>query len=278
MSVVLEDIKYFLFVSETLNITRASELAGITQPALSYSVKRLERELGGPLLIRLKNGVQLTKLGESFAQRGRALLFEWGEIKALVSNEKGAVVGKYSLGVHPSVALYTLEHFLPELDRSFPNLEFNLEHGLSREITKKVINWELDFGIIVNPKKHPDLIIKELCQDRVALFSHSKKKSSRLIYDSELIQSNSILKKLQKSQHKFKHQLTSGNLEVIAKLTSIGYGTGILPERVAKQYKNLSIVDEQIFFKDKICFVFRVEKHKDLAGKTIISHILNTSF
>ena len=69
MSVVMDDIKYFVVVSDTLNVTRASEILGVTQPTLSYAIKRLETGLGGDLLIRLKSGVRLTKLGEEFLRR-----------------------------------------------------------------------------------------------------------------------------------------------------------------------------------------------------------------
>ena len=44
MSLMMDDVKYFIAVSETLNITRASEIIGISQPALSYAIKRLENE------------------------------------------------------------------------------------------------------------------------------------------------------------------------------------------------------------------------------------------
>ncbi|MFM6928150.1 MAG: LysR family transcriptional regulator, partial [Bdellovibrio sp.] len=47
MSLIMDDIKYFLTISETLNVTRAAAIIGISQPALSYSMKRLENELGG---------------------------------------------------------------------------------------------------------------------------------------------------------------------------------------------------------------------------------------
>ena len=77
MSLMMDDIRYFNVISHTLNMTRASEILGVAQPTLSYAIKRLEKELGGDLLIRLKNGVQLTRLGEDFYKQGRIVLFEW---------------------------------------------------------------------------------------------------------------------------------------------------------------------------------------------------------
>ena len=45
-------VRYFLALAETLNFTRAAEKCNVSQPALTRSIKLLEQELNGPLLIR----------------------------------------------------------------------------------------------------------------------------------------------------------------------------------------------------------------------------------
>ncbi|MBN9231729.1 MAG: LysR family transcriptional regulator [Legionella sp. 40-6] len=271
MSLMLDDVKYFIKVSETLNITRASEIIGISQPALSYAVKRLESELGGQLIIRLKNGVQLTKLGEEFQQRARRLVYEWEEARNLAISEWGLIQGSYTIAAHPSVALYTFEHFIPQLQLEFPKLDFRLVHGLSREMTEKVISWEADFGIVVNPIKHPDLVINHLYEDEVTLF-HTEKAYKKLIYDPNLAQSQYILKRL---MHKsdFKGDINSANLELIAKLASLGVGYGLLPSRIASQYPQLKKLQNAPLLIDEICLIYRPDKHKNTMSKKIIETI-----
>lgn len=267
MSLIMDDIKYFITVSETLNITRASEIIGISQPALSYAVKRLENELGGQLIIRLKNGIQLTKLGEEFIQHSRRLLYEWEQVQNLAKAELGLVQGSYTIAAHPSVALYTFEHFMPKLLADFPKLNFNFIHGLSREMTEKVISWEADFGIVVNPIKHPDLVISRLSSDEVTIF-HVEGAANKLIYDQNLAQSQYILKKLGQ-KNRFDGVLNSANLEIVAKLTSLGLGYGFLPTRVASQYKQLQKLKDAPLFKDEICLIYRPEKHRTLVSKKL---------
>lgn len=276
MSLIMDDIKYFITVCDTLNITRASEIIGISQPALSYAVKRLESEIGGQLLIRLKNGIQLTKLGEEFKQRSRRLLYEWEQAQNLANPESGLIHGSYTFAVHPSVALYVLECFMPKLQVDFPGLGFNFIHGLSREMTERVISWEADFGIIVNPIKHPDLVITKLCSDEVTIF-HAKNAQDKLIYDQNLAQSQYILNKIGKKTF-FNGELSSTNLEVVAKLTSLGLGYGLLPTKVASQYKHLKKLEEAPVFKDEICLVYRPEKHNNLVSKKIIQSIKSAQF
>lgn len=272
----MDDIKYFITVSETLNITRASEIIGITQPALSYSMKRLERELGGNLLIRLKNGIQLTKLGEEFKLRSRRLLYEWEQAQNLAKPDSGLIEGSYTFALHPSVALYTVESFMPQLQQEFLGLNFNFIHGLSREMTEKVVSWEADFGIVVNPIEHPDLVINRLMTDEVTIF-HAKHKQDKLIYDKNLAQSDYLLKRIGKKIN-FSGVLNSANLEVVSKLTSLGLGYGILPTRVAKQYPNLDKLKDAPVFRDEICLVYRPEKHRNAVSKKIINIIKASKF
>lgn len=271
MSLMMNDIKYFIVVSESLNITRASEIIGISQPALSYAVKRLESELGGQLIIRLKNGVQLTKLGEEFKQRARRLVYEWEQAQNLANLEAGLIQGNYTIATHPSVALYTLEYFMPKLQADFPKLDFNFIHGLSREMTERVVSWEADFGIVVNPIKHPDLVITHLFSDEVTIF-YTKNAPKKLIYDKNLTQSQYILKKIAKKVG-FSGVLNSANLEVVAQLTALGLGYGLLPARIASQYNHLEKLEDAPLFKDKICLIYRPEKHRNPISKKIIQII-----
>ena len=275
MPVLLDDVKYFKVITETLNITRASEIIGISQPALSYAIKRLENRLGGSLLVRLKNGVQLTKLGEEFKNKSHRLMHEWEQMQNLASTDSGFVQGNYTIAFHPSVALYTLEFFMPQLQSEFPCLNFTLIHGLSREMSEKLISWEADFGVIVNPIRHPDLVITQLINDEVALF-HTKGAAKTLIYDKNLIQSQYIIKKMQKKIN-FNREVSSGSLEVVAKLCSLGLGYAILPSRVASQYPQLDKLKDTDVFNDEICLVYRPEKHKNKVSQKIIQTIKNIS-
>jgi DNA-binding transcriptional LysR family regulator len=65
------DLSFFLEVSNTGTMSRAAERLGVTQPALSQSMKRLEIVFDKQLLLRGKGGVTLTKAGEKLAGGAR---------------------------------------------------------------------------------------------------------------------------------------------------------------------------------------------------------------
>ena len=275
------DITYFMEVAETKNISRAAERLGITQPSLSSAVRRLEDSLGTQLFTRSRSGVQLTKAGTELVSKGRLLLLNWEQLKSEVNRRESAVTGQYVVGCHPSVALYTLPHFLPGLMKQYPELGIKLAHDLSRKITEGVISYSIDFGIVVNPVKHPDLVIKELCADEVSFWIAKKPTETQrlgtpesvLICDPNLAQTQKLISDLQKKKIHFPRIIHSTSLEVITDLTMQGAGVGVLPSRVATRHKSFSL---QLLgknlpsFKDRICLVYRADSQKT-KGREIIT-------
>ena len=277
------DLENFLQVMITANMSRAAERMGITQPALSQSIKRLEQNLGQILFLRNKSGVIPTKAGEKLGARGKYLLEEWSKLADEIGKDETEIRGKFNLGVHTAVAQYTLEHFLPQLLIEYKNLEMRLFHDLSRKVTEDVVSFKLDFGIAVNPYPHPDLVIRELMRDEVAFWQAKKSTPNTLLespaclllMEPDLAQTQDLLKKMGKKKNPFKRTLTSSSLEVIAKLTAHGAGIGLLPARVAAaEGKKLELVDAKWpKFEDRICLVYRSDIQKSQAAKQIISFI-----
>ena len=138
-------------------------------------------------------------------------------------------------------------------------------------MTEKVISWEADFGIVVNPIRHPDLIISKICTDEVTIF-HTKNAKDKLIFDQNLSQPQHILKKIGKKLN-FDSILSSAYLEVVAKLTSLGLGYGFMPTRVASKYSLIKKLKDAPIFKDEICLVCRPEKYNNHISKKIIKMI-----
>lgn len=273
------DLIYFTEVAQSQNISRAAERLGVTQPTLSSSLQRLESNLGAPVFIRSRTGVQLTAAGSELLLKSRQLLNEWSQIKSSVSKNITEMSGQYIIGAHASVALYSLKHFMPELIKKYPELKFSLRHGLSREITEQVISYKIDFGIVVNPVPHPDLVIQSLCSDEVTFWISKNKSVSEdtLICDSQLNQSQSLIKNIRKKGYEFKSTLESTSLEVIADLAASGCGVAILPTRVAQLNSNLKLYSKGAkpiaVFKDQISLIYRADYQKSAAAKVISAAI-----
>ncbi|MBS1984680.1 MAG: LysR family transcriptional regulator [Bdellovibrionales bacterium] len=269
------DLRYFLEVSATLNVSRAAERLGISQPSLSLAIRRLEGAVGAPLLIRLKHGVRLTPAGVKVSARAKNLLEDWEKLRADALESQEQVKGRLVVGCHPSVALYSLPAFVSDIVREHAGLELNFSHGLSRVITEEVISFRTDVGIVVNPVQHPDLVIKEICRDEVTLWCAPGGIEDILISDGDLHQTQVLVQKLGRSQAQFTRFMNSSNLEVVASLTAEGCGVGILPTRVAKRaHRPLKKFGRNSpVFADRICLIYRADGAKSRAVKEVIRAI-----
>jgi LysR family transcriptional regulator, cell division regulator len=274
------EIKYFVEVAKTRNISRAAERLGITQPTLSLAIRKLEGSIGTPLLIRTKAGVELTRSGHKFVVQARSLLDEWDKIKADTLKDETIIQGRYTLGCHPSVAIYSLPVFFEKLMTEYPLLEIGLVHDLSRRITEEVVSFKIDFGLVVNPSPHPDLVIKLLCEDEVTFWTarkpsplqDPKSPDSVLICDTHLIQTQSLLKEAARKGLNFRRIMTSTNLEVIAALVAQGAGAGILPTRVATRVPALGLqllTKSAPRFADRVCLIYRADAQKSRPGRLL---------
>lgn len=267
------DLEYFLEVSRTLNISRAAERIGISQPTLTQSIRKLEAAVGTQLLIRTRTGVRLTKSGLRISGQIVSLLESWGTLQKEAQQDEHELQGQFRLGCHPSVGRYTLPIFFKELSRRAPRIEIELVHDLSRHITDAIINYRVDMGLVINPTAHPDLVLRKIAEDQVTVFESPKRYGQWLFGDPDLIQTQWVLKRLKKSNLDFTHFVPSPNLEVVHRMTAAGAGYGILPNLVAKCEPGtpLSLVDSKLpQFKDELFLAYRKDVMTSRAAKTII--------
>ncbi|MGE3758670.1 MAG: LysR family transcriptional regulator [Pseudobdellovibrionaceae bacterium] len=280
-----QDLQYFVEVASSLNISRAAERLGIAQPSLTLAMKRLEDSIGVPLLVRSKKGVTLTPAGRQLLSETKKLLQIWEEIRGKSVSSQTEIKGRFSIGVHPSVALYALTPILGPVLNEHSEVEIELKHDHSRKITEAVIKMEVDLGIVVNPVRHGDLVMKKIYDDEVTVWvgpgksnvQNYKSGDAVLICDPALLQTQDLLQKLKRSAIHYKRTITSSNLEVITDLVSNGAGIGILPGHIANRGLNLKRIPEAPSFKDQIFLISRIENRNIVGLQTLIKAISQTS-
>ncbi|MCE0721858.1 MULTISPECIES: LysR family transcriptional regulator [Legionella] len=279
------ELQYFIEVSKSLNLSRASEILGISQPSLSLAIKRLERSVGTELLIRHQHGVALTQSGKQLLAHAKKLLNYWQDTRALTLASKVEVQGSYTLGCHPTVAIDIVSGFLPNLLETYPKLEIHLKNDLSRRILEQIIDFKIDIGILVNPVKHPDLIISKLCNDEMTFWSITKKRKIHDVYSGEAIvlcdpdlqQTQTLLTKGRDQGFIFDRIITMNSLEVVASMTANGCGIGILPTLMTNTLypKKLKQIIDAPVYSEELCLVYRNEIRSIQAIQTITTAIKN---
>jgi DNA-binding transcriptional LysR family regulator len=132
----MHQIRYFLAVSETLNLTRAAERCNVAQPALTRAIKSLEGELGGELLRRERALSHLTELGQRMLPMLRQCYETALTAKMVAASMTRGEAAPLSLVVSQTVALSHLTPKLRELSRALPGLELKLRRGAGSDVAE----------------------------------------------------------------------------------------------------------------------------------------------
>src|SRR3954466_8690434 len=102
--VELRDLEYFAVVAEQGNVTRASERLGLGPPALSKSLRRLEKSLKAKLVKRTPKGVELTSVGSALAAQVQRIRLALADVTREAADLSSGVGGHLRIGVGPALA------------------------------------------------------------------------------------------------------------------------------------------------------------------------------
>lgn len=165
--VSLRLLSYFTVIAEELHITRAAERLHIAQPALSKAVRRLEREMGFPLLVRHRSGVALTPAGQELLVTARRLVgeFEQGVVRAQRAHRGEHRVLR--VGYHSSIGPELMNLVVDGFGAVRPgwHLEFRLADWT--DPTACVLSGACDLALLFVPVAGQELLdVEPLRRDR----------------------------------------------------------------------------------------------------------------
>lgn len=265
MSVTFKDLENFVTVANSKTLSEASEKLEMAQPSLSLAIKKLEGELGVPLFIRGRHGIKLTPQGRMILPEAKNAL------KTLFKIKGNPVNLAFKIGCHPSVGMFLLGRFLKSMNQFASNIDLQIINESSIEINKKVASGEVDFGLVMNPLPIPGLITKLIGEDEVAVFESKKIYRKRLIYNPDMLQSQSIISKWKNAPSE---RIEVSNLELLASLVESGAGMGIIPSQVVlAQRFDLKKVPHTPVHKDRLALVCYPEILKSTEGKIIFEEL-----
>jgi LysR family transcriptional regulator, nitrogen assimilation regulatory protein len=143
----IRQIRYFIRVVDTGSLSRAATSLRLSQPALGLQIRKLERELGCPLLFRHSRGIVPTEDGRTIYDRFVSILREIDDTPQYVSSRSGPVQGPVALGVTASMGLALVPALVALAASELPKVQLRLVDGVSDDILSGVESGDFELGI-----------------------------------------------------------------------------------------------------------------------------------
>jgi DNA-binding transcriptional LysR family regulator len=167
----LQQMRHVVALVENRSLASAAKALGISQPALSKSLRRLETYLGVKLFERTARGVLATEFGREFVRHARAIAVEVAEAERAVGAIREGREGRIVIGSAPSVIASVLPIATARLLKGRSDLKVTVVGGLHDRLFEWLRAGELDVVIsnLVDQPDDSDLAQETLFVDRVVL-------------------------------------------------------------------------------------------------------------
>jgi DNA-binding transcriptional LysR family regulator len=168
----LTPLRYFMAIAAARHMTRAAQRLGVTQPALSAVVRKLEDEVGTELFHRTARGVELTEAGRLFLEHAQDAVRRADAGVQAVRELMGLERGSIRIGGGATAAAYLLPPVLSAFRRANPKVRFFIREAGSAAVAEAVLSGELDLGLVTLPSSvagADDLRATPLVRDELRL-------------------------------------------------------------------------------------------------------------
>jgi len=172
MNYTLRQLRTFVAVARQGSFSQAGQLIGLSQSAVSHSVKELEAEIGVRLLDRTTREVLLTGAGQQLATRLTRLLEELNTTLLDVRSYGEQRSGTVRVAASQTPSAHLMPQCLASTQQHYPDIRVILHDRVQQAVLQSVRNAEVDFGIVIGPLGDAEFDAEEILQEPFLLLCH----------------------------------------------------------------------------------------------------------
>jgi LysR family nitrogen assimilation transcriptional regulator len=165
----LKQLQSFVAVAEQASFTRAAQVLGLAQPALSRLIRSLEVELRQTLLMRNGRGAVTTDAGKLLLEHARGILHQVARAHEDLDQLRGGMSGRVALGLPPSVARVLTVPLTRAFRAELPQAQLSIREGLSADLAESLLNGRLDIAVLYNAQATEGLQRQSLIDEELVL-------------------------------------------------------------------------------------------------------------
>lgn len=162
------------------NFQKAAKHIGISQPAISIQIQKLEEETQIALFNRTSNPIVPTEDGKAFLSKAQEIVSGVKHLKAFSQELKEDYNGKLTIGIIPTLAPFLVPLFIDSLHQDYPGIQIVIKEQITEEVLRNIRHGDLDVGLISTPINVPGIETIPLFYEKFYVYSAGESNKSEL--------------------------------------------------------------------------------------------------
>ncbi|HMP82486.1 MAG TPA: LysR family transcriptional regulator [Verrucomicrobiota bacterium] len=285
----IESLKVFCDLAETESFTKAAQINGVTQSAVSQQISSLERQFKSLLIERSKKKFRLTREGQVLYDYSKQIIQTFEGLHSKLQEIKDIVSGNIRVATIYSIGLHDLPPYIKRFLKEYPTVHVHVEYRRANQVYEEVLGNVVDLGLVAFPVKDSKLEIVSLKRDPLVLVCHpqhplAKGKSVKLkaiagqkfvAFEPDIPTRKALDKVLKENGIEVRTVMEFDNIETVKRAVEIDAGISIVPQstigqEVAKQTLASIAVDDVDLFRP-LAVIYKKNKVLSPAMRQFIS-------
>lgn len=164
-----KQLRTFLAIVETGNVTKAAGLLHIVQPAVSRQLRLLEEDVGSALFDRTRRGMQLTPAGKTLVEYARRALNELDRARAEIGPKQLGVGGIVTIGLLPSTSDLLAGPLVSRISSQYPGIKIRIVVGYAGTLQTWLESGEVDAALLYEPTNVDSILMQPLLEESMCV-------------------------------------------------------------------------------------------------------------
>jgi LysR family transcriptional regulator, transcriptional activator of the cysJI operon len=285
----IESLKVFCDLAETESFTKAAQINGVTQSAVSQQISSLERTFKSLLIERSKKKFRLTREGQMLYDFSKQIIQTYESLHSKLQELKDIISGTIRVATIYSIGLHDLPPYIKKFLKNYPTVNVHVEYRRANQVYDDVLSNVVDMGLVAYPTKDSKLEIVSLHKDPLVLICHpqhpfARQKSIRfkaltgqkfIGFDPDIPTRKALDRILKEHGVDPKHAMEFDNIETVKRAVEIDAGISIVPrgtivQEVSKQTLTALTIEDGDFYRP-IAAIYKKNKVLSPAMKQFLA-------
>ncbi|MGC8829437.1 MAG: LysR family transcriptional regulator [Verrucomicrobiia bacterium] len=245
----IESFKVFCDLAETESFTKAAQINGITQSAVSQQISALEREFKSLLIERSKKRFRLTQEGEILYEYAKQIIQTYDALQSKIQEIKEIISGTIRIATIYSIGLHELPPYIKKFLKAYPTVNVHVEYRRANQVYEDVISNVVDLGLVAYPVRDAKLEIIPFRKDEMVLICNpqhplAKQKSIKIKeisgqkfigFEPDIPTRRATDRILRENDVNVQIVMEFDNIETVKRAVEIDMGVAIVPESTITQ-------------------------------------------